>query len=78
MMPERLLLASGGHYPSGVVYTLISNGTDKIIHDRQVKEIQPLSICLIYLFLIREEAEQALRNAINFGSSSFLQIKQSE
>jgi hypothetical protein len=45
MMPERLLLASGGHYPSGVVYTLVSNGTDKIIHDRQVhSEIQPLSV----------------------------------
>jgi hypothetical protein len=73
MMPERLLLASGGHYPSGVVYTLVSNGTDKIIHDRQVNsEIQSL----IYLFLVREEAEKALRNAINIGSSSFLQIKQ--
>jgi hypothetical protein len=45
MMPERLLLASGGHYPSGVVYTLVSNGTDKIIHDRQVNsEIQPISV----------------------------------
>lgn len=44
-MPERLFLASDGRYPSGVVYTLISNGTDKIIHDRQVNSgFQPLSV----------------------------------
>jgi hypothetical protein len=44
MMPERLLLASGGHYPSGVVYTLISNGSHEIIHDRQVNpDFWPLS-----------------------------------